>query len=365
MPIATLAVLLASTPAPTPANVLEPTPHLKAVYARQDGLDTGEFIEFRDIFPGAPGPIVAAIDGDGVLVALWDFSHVTLPDWGFLIGGPAVPNRDGDLSAGVGPAINGTSDFIPDGTVTIRAWHGGDAAHANFLAALVGLNIDPDGDGTTLLEDSGAPTSSPLGSMALVDGTWPETSTAFDCAPIVGPNGMDAPAGAVGQFPAGPCLDRWLLADGSNVTPGLSHLASCFDGAYGAVVCGEGIFGTPYCEGAGTPFVGQTLAWGSPLLADQNLNVGASGTAVWQLHLVSAGRGTASLPGVNEQLCLAAPYFRVPGTLDWQGTRTEVNFGSLSANVPVFVGDALCFQTWHRTNTTAPSLSQPIAVLLR
>lgn len=363
-----LTLLLASALAAAVSSPgsLEPVPHVRAVYARQDGPDVGEFIEIRNTYPGQQGLIIAAVDGNGVFAALWNFSQETQTDYQFILGGPAVPNRHADLSSGIGPAISGTSDFIPNGTVTVLAWYGS-ATFGAYLETLVGLDVDADGDGITMFEDPTAPPHTVLGALALVDGTWPASSSVYDCAPLVGPDGLEAPAGAVYTSNLGACMDAWLRSDGSNVTPGLTEPGPCLFAAQLGIECGEGLFGTPYCEGSGASFSGSMAAWGSPMFGDQNLSVGALGTGDTQVTLASIGRDVGALPGVSEPFCLAAPFVRVPGvqSANHFSTFFEVDLGQLQGSLPVMAGGVLCFQTWHRFGSSTPRLARPVAVVLR
>ncbi|RLE20647.1 MAG: hypothetical protein DRJ50_10405 [Actinobacteria bacterium] len=357
-------------PLASASGPVELNPHLRAVYARQDGPDTGEFIEFQEYTAGA-GPLVVMIDKDGILAAVWDLSGYTPTDLTIVIGGPAVWSRDVDLSSGVGPAITGTEDFLPDETLTIRSFLPS-PVFTTYVLGLVGTDIDPDGDGVTLLDDPAAPWhNSSLGSMALVDSSWPQASRVYDCAPIVGPDGADIPAGAVSNTAfSGPCLDSWLLPDGSNVRPGASELTvPCFEDFSGIVNCNEGLVGTLFCSTSTPGFWSPTVAWGSPILADQNLILGAPFTHALHIHLASMGRRRSALPGIPEPLCLAAPWFRVPGTYVCpNGCRFEVDFGALAGAIPVVAGVPMCFQTWTRNTGGGgqpPHLTQPLAVTLR
>jgi len=363
-----LPLLASIIPLASASGPVELNPHLRAVYARQDGPDVGEFIEFQE-YTGSAGPLVVMIDKDGILAAVWDLTSYTPTSLTIVIGGPAVWSRNVDLSSGVGPAITGTEDFLPDETLTIRSF-GASPAFTTYVLGLVGTDIDPDGDGATLLEDPAAPWhSSSLGSIALVDSTWPQASRVYDCAPIVGPVGPDIPAGAVARPFSGPCLDRWLLPDGSNVRPGASALGPCFADIGSIVNCNESLLGTPFCSSSTPGFWFPTLAWGSPLLSDQNLVLGAPYENVLNIHLASMGRRRSTLPGIPEPLCLAAPWFRVPGTnvcpID---CRYEVDFGALAGALPVVAGVPICFQTWTRNTGGGgqpPHLTQPLAVILR
>ena len=350
-------------------TALEPNPHLREVFVRQDGPDTGEYIHFSQVYPGTRGPAVAVVDGDGVLVGLWDFSGTTTTDWEVIIGGPAVANRTFDLSAGVGPAVSGPDDFLPDGTQTLY-WLPHPASELPYVHGLVGTNVDPDGDGRTLLFDPVMVSVEPRTRVALVDDRWPTQGRVFDCAPIVGPDGMDAPAGVslspVGYGCGGVCRDAWLLPDGTSS-------GSCgFTGSRGLVECDQRLLGTPFCEGSSAGFASRTVAWGSPLLADGELSL-AHGIQLGsrRVHLVSLGRSSGALPGTPEPLCLAAPWFRVPGTyVDFgsfacQGDRFDVDLGLLGTYLPVVAGVPLCFQSWTSTGTGSRQLSQPVAVILR
>lgn len=301
-----------------------------------------------------------------MLRTVWDFSGQQPANFTFIAGGPDVVNRHGDLASGVGLPPGTTSDFLPDETFTLYALNASPAL-TNIALGLVGTDVDPDGDGVTLLTSS--VTSIPQRFlMAFVDATWPETSQVFDCAPIVGPDGLDVPAGGVRLgAPEPPCRDVFLPADGAGVTPGDLQFPCDFTGFYGVVDCDEAVFGQRYCSS--DAFDQQTFVWGSPVLTDGNLNIGTDFALGFGVHLVSLGRDHSSLPGLVEPLCLARPWFRLP-TNDPTGfgLRYEIDLTSAAQLVPIVAGTPLCLQAWYRVSVggvPTGRLAEPVAVVLR
>src|SRR5690606_28842028 len=118
---------------------------LNEVYASHSGVDDREMIELVGT-PGASlsGYVVAAIEGEGAisgtLDAAWDLSAFVMPGDGyFVLGDSGVAARDLDL---------GPQDALENGTSTYVLLH---APSPAAIQALVGTNVDPDGDGVTVL----------------------------------------------------------------------------------------------------------------------------------------------------------------------------------------------------------------------
>lgn len=310
--------------------------------------------------------MILLIDGQGVLLTVWDFTAVPASDFRFLAGGPDVPGRHGDLASGVGLAPGTTEDFLSDGPCTILCT-GGPPAMVSMAISLVGTNVDPDGDGETTFVSLFGPISEPY-KMAFVDDSWPATSRVYDCAPIVGPDAAETPAGGAraGSY-LPPCRDMFLRSDGSNVSPGQSYLPCLLSGARGQIRCDEALFGTRFC--ADDAFTRRTFAFGSPLLADQMLSFGTDHNSSDLTCIASLGRAQTMLPGIAQPFCLSQPWFRLPAfRADLFSERYEVNFAATAQVTPILAGIPLCVQAWYVENLSGVPTGQfaePIAVTLR
>ena len=122
---------------------------INEAYVHHFGMDTQEFVELAG--PGGlslTNRVVIAVDGDageeGIVEFAIDLSgHVMPPDGFFVIGNDAVPEAD----VTIGPVNN-----LGNGTQTLYFMS---SSNPQALVGLVGSNVDPDGDGSTILPQMG------------------------------------------------------------------------------------------------------------------------------------------------------------------------------------------------------------------
>ena len=192
---------------------------LNEIYASHAGTDDMEFIELV----GPPGASLDAhavliVEGDssnpGTLDRVWDLSGLSIPASGyFVLGDTAVSPNDYDL---------GASNTIENGTETFYLVQSCDIAG---LTALIGTDIDPDGDLITLI-----PTLATIVDIiAMVDGGFGSGDLVYDGAATVGPDGTFLPAGIFrgGDYPSGWCDSFLDFDDVANLdlprTPGAAN----------------------------------------------------------------------------------------------------------------------------------------------
>lgn len=152
--------------------------HLNEVYATHAGPDTLEFVEIQ----GTPGSdltnhMLLVVEGDGNQAGRLDLAldltgSLIPPDGYFVIGDSGVQGVD---------LITGLQDLLENGTQTIYL---GVAQDPLQIIALLGMGLDPDGDGTTSLATMGFDS---LDRVALVDAEFPATDRVYDNAPALGP----------------------------------------------------------------------------------------------------------------------------------------------------------------------------------
>lgn len=188
-----VATVMLAPPADAQFQGSEPNPlarvHLNEIYASHSGTDDREFIELIGDRGGRSLDfhLVLIVEGDSTSAGTLDRAYVltghTIPsDRLFVLGNTAVPNLDLDI---------GADNAIENGTETIYLVKAADQAGVDAITALVGSDVDPDGDGTTMILDL----ATVLDAVAIVDGGYPDTDVVYDGAPIVGPDGTFFPAG--------------------------------------------------------------------------------------------------------------------------------------------------------------------------
>ncbi|MFG0319884.1 MAG: hypothetical protein ACF8XB_21610 [Planctomycetota bacterium JB042] len=241
---------------------------INELYVSHSGVDDREMIELVGT-PGVSlaGYVLAAIEGEGAgagtLDAAFDLgAHVVPADGYFVLGDSGVAARDLDL---------GAQDALENGTSTYVLVH---AATPGAIAALVGTNVDPDGDGVTSLASFGTI----VDAVALVEpAVFTGGDRTYDGATTVGPDGAFLPAGAfrAADFPAKWCASFLDFDDQANAlaprTPGAPNSA-CAIRTYGRARCpGPGGFRTDY------RWTGDTTAGG---VVNIDLKHGPGGAAV-------------------------------------------------------------------------------------
>ena len=162
-------------------------PVLNEIYSSQSGLDDQEFIELS-VSPGLSltNSMVLVIDGaqgsptPGHLIAAWDLTGLAIPADGYLVlGDAAVPGVD---------LVIGTSETLPDTTATYMTFY---ADLPAAVLAQVGNSVDPELDGTTVLEALGRASDR----VTLAGPGIGSGDLAFDGSGWVGPDAASAPAG--------------------------------------------------------------------------------------------------------------------------------------------------------------------------
>ncbi|MCP5020768.1 MAG: hypothetical protein GY930_03235 [bacterium] len=372
--------------------------HFNEIYASHSGTDTMEFIELI----GTPGMSLANIvvcmvegqgGGQGTLDRVWDLSDYVVPaDGYFVMGNVAVANMDYDLATG--PHAGGAADNIENGTETFYLLNVPNALDISDLEnVLYHTNIDPDHNGETLFTDD--PTSFiTLENLTMMDnytGTSPGAGgpgtphdITFDCAEILGPDGIYFPAGMSrpGDYPNDWCNDTFLdfsNPGGADQTPGTANpsFVCGLTAATGAGCAGTGTgIGTPFCN----PATNNSTGAPAVLTGSTNSGVGSgahleiTGGVPGQLaYLLVGTQATSGIVVSNGQFCLvggSAQFFRynVAGTdmnsiggfngsgvmINAVGTSTT-GFGfdvpnTVPATVPVTImaGDTWHFQGWYR-----------------
>ena len=202
-PLVAAAALALSAPA-----AMADGPFINEVYASHAGTDDMEMIElYGDVGTSLSGIVVLFVEGDstssglGNIDAAWDLtSFGTMTSNYFVLGNSAV---GGDLDIGA-------NNIIENGTETFYVVHTNDVPG---LLALVGTNVDPEGDGTTTI-----PTiATIIDSIGLVDSgiNAVPADTIFDGAGYVGPDGSFLPAGIYrdSDFPNSWCSESFLDFD--------------------------------------------------------------------------------------------------------------------------------------------------------
>ena len=190
------------------------TLRLNEVLLTQAGDDTAEFIELS----GVPGTrldhhYVIVLEGDapeaGQVDQLWSLHGHIISDQGtFVIGGPNVATANMLLSDAARDAGQHGWDMLEPGTQTMFLAHIPGIGTARSIVEMIDKNLDPDGDGLTIL--SLHPRIELLDSIALWDGDAQDRT--FEFARLLGPVAGRAPAG-VQRSGAGAqlwCDDRFL-----------------------------------------------------------------------------------------------------------------------------------------------------------
>lgn len=177
--------------------------HLNELYFSHSGTDDMEFIELI----GTPGTSLdnAALciiegqgGGAGTLDRVVDLTGFSIPVSGYFVaGGTAVPNVD---------LVVGDTNLYENGTETVYLLQTTDMP---ALVALIGTNVDADGNGVTDLACD--PNITILEVIGMIDDDV-EFDRTYDCAEVVGPDGSFFPAGAFrpGDYPNDFCADEFL-----------------------------------------------------------------------------------------------------------------------------------------------------------
>jgi hypothetical protein len=157
---------------------------INEIYASMSGSDTEEFVELIGT-PGASldGFLICIVEGDagsafGTLDRAYDLTGLSMPADGFFLAGTAtVPGIDFDLG--------NPQDNLENGTNTYYLI---EEAVPGSIALLLGTDVDPEDDGTTVLPTLGTVHDliAPIDSLSDV---------VFDNAATVGPDGTFYPAG--------------------------------------------------------------------------------------------------------------------------------------------------------------------------
>ncbi|MFT7669261.1 MAG: hypothetical protein ACI8X5_001961 [Planctomycetota bacterium] len=329
---------------------------LNELYISHTGTDTKEFVEILGTgSTSLDGFMFLVVEGDssaaGTLDVAVDFTGMTLPaDGYFVIGDTATANLDLDL---------GTSDTFENGSQTFYLISTTDVAAVN---ALVGLDIDADGD--TITDLAGMASVTIVDLIGMGDGGVGSGDTFYDGATILGPDVTFFPAGIYcgDDVPGGWCsefLDFNLAADR---TPGAAN---------GSCAGGPVIIGTPYCYGDGsgtacpcanTGGTGEGCAnstgSGAFLVASGSLSIaaadlvltgtgapsGVSGIFFAGTNQITGGNGNPFGDGLR---CVGGPVTRIE-TIAADGSGTAFSTIDIGARVGATSGSTNTIQYWYR-----------------
>ncbi|MCP3919332.1 MAG: hypothetical protein GY711_27660 [bacterium] len=191
--------------------------HINELYISHSGTDDQEFIELVGDPGSLDGYAICIVEGEGgaagTLDAVVDLTGSVMPGDGYFVaGGAAVPNVD---------LVIGATNLFENGSETFYLVQTLDMAG---LLALIGTNVDADGNGVTDLlcnADIGV-----IDIIAMIDDDA-EFDRVFDCSEVIGPDGGFFPAGAFrpGDYPSDFCADEFLDFDDTagDQTPGAAN----------------------------------------------------------------------------------------------------------------------------------------------
>ena len=228
------------------AQSLSHAPSLNEIYVAHAGTNDQEFVELEWDGGGLmTGLMLVVVDGDageaGILDLAIDLVGQSVPlDNYFVLGTAGTANLDMNV---------GASDVFENGTQTIYLIS---ASNVPAVMALVGTNIDPDGN--LLTELSTMESVFIIDSVGINDGGVGDRT--YDFAQVLGPDGSSMPAGIFrgDDAPNGWCTDTFLDFNlAGDRTPGARNI-SCPAVAPGSGFC-DGSAGN--CPCAVTGAVGQ------------------------------------------------------------------------------------------------------------
>ncbi len=322
--------------------------HLNELYVSHDGQDDQEFIELV----GTPGRslddcFLVVVEGDqssstgtGIVDDVIDLGGLVLPADGYFVAGvDAVPGRD---------LLLGTQNAFENGSATYYLIQTTDPS---ALLALVGQDVDPDGDGVTQLV--GLPGAGVLDLVGLVDDDAGDV--VFDGALVLGPDGADVPPGIYRALdhPGRWCpefLDYDDLATSHQArTPGAATV-SCLSGDLGQRFCAA----TPNSSGAAASLT----ATGSALVADDTLGFSVSGLPPGAHARLFAGDQTIQVPLGDGTRCAGGQVLFLHPL--WTASSTGVAGRDLSlsagpASAAFLAGSTWNFQLWYRDVSGGPA----------
>jgi hypothetical protein len=282
--------------------------HLNEIYASHDGTDDKEFIELS----GPPamsltGFAILIVEGQGggagTLDRIVDLTGQTIPGSGYFVMGSAlVPNVN---------MIIGTTNIIENGTETFYLIRTADLTPVN---ALLGMSVDPQGDGITVLS---CIVNQIVETVAMTDGTVGDR--VYDNAEnnTLGPDGANFPAGIYREqdFPGPWCGSFLDFNSGPNTTqprtPGTAN-GPC---PMAVARCGC-VQGVSYCTGkvnscGGTPAISSSGA--ASMIATSGYTISATGARPAKLGLViytNNGPRVPAIPFGTGLLCIDSPVRR-------------------------------------------------------
>ncbi|MCP3918042.1 MAG: hypothetical protein GY711_21040 [bacterium] len=342
-------------------NAVRAQVHMNETYVAMSGPDRMEFIELIGP-PGflLDGFVLLTLEGDGTTAGLldhaWDLSGNIIPaDGYFVVGTDMVPNLD---------YSTGTQDTMDNGTTTFYLIRTPQPA---IILSLIGVPMDPDGDGVTDLANDPNVTIHEI--IAIVDTGYPANDAVFDCTPVIGPDGTMLASGAFRplDFPNPFCLDEYLdfnqtgNATHPPPTPGAPNpmsLTGCTPTSISVGCFADVPLGANYCTPAlpnSTGFSASISGHGSPVPADGNMTLVAEGMPPGEFgyFLVGNTQGFFNPPGSGGFICMTGTIGRYnqAGNIG-QGPSFSITIDPLALPLSPPVagqpGDTWYFQAWFR-----------------
>lgn len=199
----------------------DPFIQFNEIYASHTGVDDMEFIEIE----GTAGTslilyLVLVVEGDdpvnGTLDRVWNLTGSIPADQFYVLGDTAVPNVDFDI---------GTDNSIENGSETFYLIEVDTAQTRSSIQALLGSDVDADGDLVTDIATLAGVTIHDIVGMVDDDAT----DVIYDGAQVLGPDGSFFPAGIYRGGPAltqgAPWCSNFLdFGLGADRTPGAPNI---------------------------------------------------------------------------------------------------------------------------------------------
>ena len=344
---------------------------LNEVYVSHGGTDDMEFIELK-------GPAGMSLDGyivcvlesqgnswdesipgpciitgphpeTGFMDRAWDLSGLTIPASGyFVLGDSAVTPNDFPI---------GTSNAIENGSGTVLLVLTTDVP---TIMAMLGTDVDPDGDLTTAMSDD--PNTTVVDGLGMVDAIYclgmPDLADEFyDGFLTLGPEGSGPgntflPPGFFRANDGAWCTTEFLLFDDGavphNKTPGAPN---------GDCATGMATIGTNYCmvnaTSSGMPSL--MSASGSASIAANDLVISCNNLPGTEPGVFFYGATQGQFPFGEGFRCVTGTIIRLwPPAASSGGVLTRViDYGSVPT--PILSGSTWNFQGWFRDPAGGPS----------